>query len=75
MSKSEVSRICQELDQELALFRDRPLDDSTYPYLWFDATYKKVREGGRIVSQAVVITVGGPEDRGEVHPGSGGGSP
>lgn len=58
VSKSEVSRICQELDEELALFRDRPLDDATHPYLWFDATYEKVREGGRIVSQAVVIAVG-----------------
>ena len=58
VSKSEVSRICQELDQELALFRDRPLDDATYPYVWFDATYEKVRVGGRIVSQAVVIAVG-----------------
>jgi transposase-like protein len=42
VSKSEVSRICQELDQELALFRDRPLDDAAYPYVWFDATYEKV---------------------------------
>jgi transposase-like protein len=58
VSKSEVSRICQELDEELALFRERPLDDDTYPYLWFDANYEKVREGGRIVSQAVVIAVG-----------------
>jgi transposase-like protein len=53
-----VSRICQELDQELALFRDRPLDDAAYPYVWFDATYEKVRQGGRIVSQAVVVAIG-----------------
>lgn len=53
-----MSRICQELDSELAAFRDRPLDDARYPYLWFDATYEKVREGGRIVSQRVVIAVG-----------------
>jgi putative transposase len=33
-----VSRICSELDLELALFRDRPLDDAQYPYVWFDAT-------------------------------------
>ncbi len=58
VSKSEVSRICQELDQELALFRDRPLDDAAYPYVWFDATYEKVRQGGRIVSQAVVVAIG-----------------
>jgi len=58
VSKSEVSRICGELDQELALFRERPLDDAQYPYVWFDATYEKVRQGGRIVSQAVVVAIG-----------------
>jgi putative transposase len=58
VSKSEVSRICQELDEELAMFRERPLDDARYPYIWFDATYEKVRVGARIVSQAVVIAVG-----------------
>jgi transposase-like protein len=58
VSKSEVSRICQELDLELAEFRERPLDDARYPYIWFDATYEKVRMGARIVSQAVVIAVG-----------------
>jgi transposase-like protein len=58
VSKSEVSRICGELDQELALLRDRPLDDAAYPYVWFDATYEKVRQGGRIVSQAVVVAMG-----------------
>src|ERR1019366_8482633 len=46
VSKSEVSRICSEL----ALFRDRPLDDAQYPYVWFDATYEKV-------SQAVVVAM------------------
>ena len=58
ISKSQVSRICQELDGELAEFRDRPLDDGTYPYVWFDATYEKVREGGRIVSKATVVAMG-----------------
>src|SRR5487761_1732322 len=58
VSKSEVSRICQELDAELALFRERPLDAAASPYVWFDATYEKVREGGRIVSQAVVVAIG-----------------
>jgi transposase-like protein len=57
VSKSEVSRICSELDLELALFRERPLDDAQYPYVWFDATYEKVRQGGRIVSQAVVVAM------------------
>jgi transposase-like protein len=57
VSKSEVSRICSELDLELALFRERPLDDAAYPYVWFDATYEKVRQGGRSVSQAVVVAM------------------
>lgn len=56
--KSEVSRICQELDSELAAIRDRHPGDARYPYVWFNATYAKVREGGRIVSQAEVIAVG-----------------
>jgi len=59
ISKSEVSRICAELDKELTAFRERTLDgEGAYPYVWFDATYQKVREGGRIVSQAVVVAVG-----------------
>ena len=58
ISKSEVSRICVELDEELAAFRDRVLDDGSYAYVWFDATYQKVRDGGRIVSQAAVVAVG-----------------
>jgi putative transposase len=57
ISRSEVSRICAQLDEELAEFRDRPLDEP-YPYVWFDATYEKVRDGGRIVSQAAVVAVG-----------------
>jgi putative transposase len=57
ISRSEVSRICAQFDEELAEFRDRPLDEP-YPYVWFDATYEKVREGGRIVSQAAVVAVG-----------------
>jgi transposase-like protein len=59
VSKREVSRICSERDQELPLFRERPLDDAAYPYFCFDATYyEKVREAGRIVSQAVVVAIG-----------------
>ena len=59
ISKSEVSRICIELDAELAAFRERPLDaEGEFPYVWFDATYEKVREGGRIVSLATVIAIG-----------------
>ena len=49
ISRSEVSRICALLDEELAEFRERPLDEP-YPYVWFDATYEKVRQGARIDS-------------------------
>jgi putative transposase len=58
VSRREVSRICAELDEELLAFRDRPLVDAAYPYVWFDATHHKVRYNGRIVSQATVIAVG-----------------
>ena len=57
ISKSQVSRLCAELDAEVERFRSRPLA-SAYPYLWLDATFVKVREEGRVVSQAVVIAVG-----------------
>jgi putative transposase len=53
VSRSEVSRICVQLDEELAEFRDGPLDEP-HPYVWVDATYEKVRQGGRIASQAAV---------------------
>ena len=59
ISKSEVSRICAHLDEELSAFRDRSLaDEGEFPYVWLDATYEKVREGGRIVSLATVIAIG-----------------
>src|SRR5258708_34973139 len=48
ISKSEVSRICASLDTEVEAFRQRPLADEAYPYLWLDATYGKVRAGGRL---------------------------
>jgi putative transposase len=57
ISKSQVSRICQDLDAEVERFRSRPLRES-YPYLWLDATFVKTRDDGRVVSQAVVIAVG-----------------
>jgi putative transposase len=53
MSKSEVSRLCASLDEEVRAFRERPLD-ADYPYVWLDARYEHVREGGRVVSMAVV---------------------
>ena len=58
ISKSEVSRICGNLDEDVAAFRDRPLADTAYPYVFLDATYCKARVGRRVVSQAVVVAVG-----------------
>ena len=58
ISKSEVSRICAALDAEVAAFRGRPLGELACPYLWLDATYLKVREGGRVVSMAALVAVG-----------------
>jgi putative transposase len=52
-----VSRICQGLDEQVAAFRERPLEGD-YPYLWLDAKVEKVRDGGRVVSKAVVIAYG-----------------
>ncbi|WP_432489680.1 IS256 family transposase [Kineococcus sp. SYSU DK018] len=58
ISKSEVSRICAELDAEVAAFTSRPLDAQATPYVFLDATYCKARLRGRVVSQAVVIATG-----------------
>jgi putative transposase len=57
ISKSQVSRLCAEIDARVGAFLDRPIEGDR-PYLWIDATYVKVREGGRIVSVAVIIAVG-----------------
>src|SRR5271155_517261 len=56
ISKSQVSRLCGEIDERVNAFLDRPLEGD-WPYLWIDATYVKVREAGRIVSAAVIIAV------------------
>ncbi len=58
ISKSEVSRICAQLDAEVAIWRTRTLDHTAFPYVFLDATYCKVRLNGRVVSQAVVIATG-----------------
>jgi transposase-like protein len=58
ISKSEVSRICSELDRDLKAFRDRPLDHAEFVYVFLDATYVKGRVRGRVVSRAVVIATG-----------------
>lgn len=57
ISKSQVSRLCAEIDERVNAFLARPIEGD-WPYLWIDATYVKVREAGRIVSVAVIIAVG-----------------
>ena len=52
-----VSRLCEEIDQRVKAFLDRPIEGD-WPYLWIDATYVKVRQQGRIVSVAVIVAVG-----------------
>jgi putative transposase len=56
ISKSQVSRLCGEIDERVNAFLARPLEGD-WPYLWIDATYVKVRQAGRIVSVAVIIAV------------------
>jgi putative transposase len=56
ISKSQVSRLCAEIDERVNAFLTRPIEGD-WPYLWIDATYLKVREAGRIVSVAVIIAV------------------
>ena len=58
ISKSEVSRICANLDEDVAAFTSRPLGETTYPYVFVDATYCKARVARRVVSQAIVVAVG-----------------
>lgn len=57
ISKSQVSRLCGEIDDKVQTFLNRPLEGD-WPYVWLDATYVKVRQAGRIVSVAVIIAVG-----------------
>jgi transposase-like protein len=61
VSKSQVSRLCAEIDERVQAFLTRPLEGA-WPYLWLDATYIRVRDSGRIVSRAVIIAVGVNED-------------
>src|SRR3954462_7873472 len=58
ISKSEVSRICADLDEEVGAFADRSLAEQAFPYVFLDATYCKARVNRRVVSQAVVIATG-----------------
>jgi putative transposase len=57
ISKSRVSRLVEEIDERVDAFLARPIEGE-WPYLWTDATYLKVRDGGRIVSTAATIAVG-----------------
>jgi transposase-like protein len=57
ISKSQVSRLCEEIDERVKAFLERPIEGE-WPYCWIDATYVKVRQAGRVVSMAVTIAVG-----------------
>jgi putative transposase len=57
ISKSQVSRLCEEIDGRVKAFLDRPIEGD-WPYLWLDATYVKVRQSGRVVPVAVIVAVG-----------------
>jgi putative transposase len=57
ISKSQVSRLCEEIDEKVKPFLGRPIEGD-WPYVWLDATYLRVRRGGRIVSVAVAIAIG-----------------
>jgi transposase-like protein len=61
VSKSQVSRLCAEIDERVQAFLTRPVEGA-WPYLWLDATYIRVRENGRILSRAVILAVGLNED-------------
>jgi putative transposase len=56
ISKSQVSKLCKDIDERVNAFLDRPIDGE-WPYLWLDATYLKVRDGGRIIAVAAIIAV------------------
>jgi transposase-like protein len=58
ISRSQVSEMTKELNEQVQSFRERPLDGEPYPVLWVDALYEKVRYGGRVVSMAILIVCG-----------------
>ena len=61
VSKSQVSRLCEEIDERVKAFLTRPIEGD-WPYLWIDATYIKGRRDGRVVSMAVIVAVGANAD-------------
>ena len=58
ISSSQVSLICEQLDEVVESFLGRPLDGGPYPYVWLDGLIQKVRESGRIVNVCVVMATG-----------------
>jgi transposase-like protein len=58
ISKSQVSRMCAELDEVVAAWRNRPLDAGRYAFVWLDALVVKVREGGRVANTAALVATG-----------------
>ena len=58
ISKSQVSRMCAELDEVVAAWRNRPLDAGPYAFVWLDALVVKVREGGRVANTAALVATG-----------------
>jgi putative transposase len=67
ISETEVSRICKGLDEEVSAFRDRFLTDTSYPCVFLDATYCKVRVNHGIVSQAIIVAIGVRSDDLDKH--------
>jgi transposase-like protein len=63
ISRSEVSRICKSLDEEVKAFLGREIEGE-HPYVWLDATFHKVREAGRVTSMATVVAIG-VDDQGQ----------
>jgi transposase-like protein len=61
ISKSQVSRLCEEIDEKVGAFLTRTIEGD-WPYLWIDATYVRVRQNGRVVSVAVIVAVGANSD-------------
>ena len=61
ISKSQVSRLCKEIDERVTAFLERPIEGD-WPYLWIDATYVKVRQAGHVVSVAGIVAVGSTDD-------------
>jgi hypothetical protein len=68
ISKSQVSRLCEEIDEKVQAFLTRPIEGD-WPSLWIDATYVKARQNGRVVSMAVIVAVGGNADGRREVPG------